>query len=98
MLGRCEEDFRAVRANGVGDLLTVRGNDAAARDVKRLDALPHSDDEWQTGEEAKGFSGEAARAQSSWDHGERLHARRSAGQGWAASVTSSNVFGVGISG
>ena len=78
---------------GAGDLVTVSGDHAALHDLHRLYTLPHPDHERETSEEAKGFSGEAARTQSGWDYGERLHARRSAGQEWAASVTPRNVGG-----
>ena len=80
MIRRGENDFRAVRADSLGDLVTVGGDHTSRRDVEGLDTLPDPDDQRQTGEEAKGFSGEAARTQPGWDHGKRLHARRSAGQ------------------
>ena len=94
VIGGREHDFSAMLAYGVGDLVTVGCDDAMGRDVERLDALPDADYQRQTGEEAKWFSGEAARTQPGWDHSERLHARRSAGQETqeAAPITDRNVF------
>ena len=100
MISRCENDFGPVGTHGVGDLVTVGGDHAPTRDLERLDALPDPDYQRETGEEAKGFSGEAARTQPGWDYGERFHAQRSAGQKTqeAAPITERNVGGRGARG
>jgi hypothetical protein len=85
-----------VRPGRGGDLFTIGGDHAPLGERHRLDALPYTDDQGESGEKTKGFSGEAARAQSSWDHGERPHTRRSDPDqrtGGAATITLRNVFG-----
>ena len=90
-----EHDLGAMLPDRLGDLVTVGRDYTAVRNLERLHALPYAYNERQTSEEAKGFSREAARTQSGWDHGERLHARRSTGRSGAASITWRNVFGMG---
>jgi hypothetical protein len=50
---------------GVGYLGAVGGHDGVLGDVDGLDALPDADNERFAGEVAKGFSGEALRAEAS---------------------------------
>jgi hypothetical protein len=68
-----------MRPDHVSDLVAIGSDNTAGGDVQGLHSLPHPHDEREAGEETKGFSGEAARTQSGWDHGERRHARRSSG-------------------
>lgn len=81
-----------MRTSRLSDLVAVRGDDTVRRDMQSLHALPDSHDKREASEESKGFSGEAARTQSGWDYGERLHAPRSLGRRCAAAITWRNVF------
>lgn len=78
--------------------VAVGCDDDGIRDVELDDALPNADDERQSGEEAKWFSGETGGTQSGWDHGEHTHRSRSLGGGvggetalTTAKITCSNV-------
>src|SRR2546425_9614469 len=71
-----DDCFPAVLADRAGHFVAVGGDDAAVGDVHRAHALPDADDDRKTGEEAEGLAGEARRAQTSWDDGERPHTRR----------------------
>jgi hypothetical protein len=67
-------------AGRLHDLLTLGGDDAPLGDSHLLDALPDANDEWESGEEAKGFAREARRAQTGWDDGQRPHSARCGGR------------------
>jgi hypothetical protein len=73
-------DLRAGVSNGSRDFLALGCDDAAIGDAKLLHTLPDSNDEGESGEEAKGFAGEARRAQAGWDDGQRSHSVRRGGR------------------
>jgi hypothetical protein len=75
MLGRREHCLAASAPYRSRDFLTVRGHDARVRDAHRGDAFQDSEDQGLPGEQAEGLAGEARRAQSGWDDGERPHGR-----------------------
>ena len=82
----------AVLANHISDLVAIGGNQYTIGDPDLDHTLPNANDQRQAGEETKGLLGEAGRAQTSWDDGERLHASRSVGVALtAAKFTSWNV-------
>src|SRR5262249_47582362 len=74
----CLEGLRSEFVHGCENLVTVRGNDDPVEYAELADPLPYADHERKTSEESKGFWGEARRAQSGWDDGERPHAWRPA--------------------
>jgi hypothetical protein len=73
-----QDDLAALLADDVDNLGAIRCDDDAIGDTGFDDALPHANYQREAGEKAEGFSGETGRAQSGWDHSERLHASRSA--------------------
>jgi len=77
VIRRREDDVAAIRGDRASDLVAIRRDHDALGDVRLYHALPRSDDERESGEESKGFSGETRRAQTSWDDGERPHTGRS---------------------
>ena len=92
----CDGD--AMLARDAGNFVAIGRHDDCVRDVELDDALPHADDERQSGEESKWFSGETGGTQSGWDHGEHTHRSRSLGGGvggetalTTAKITCSNV-------
>jgi hypothetical protein len=74
-----------------GDLGAVRGDDNPIGDTNLGYALVDANDEREASEESKGLAGEARRAQSRWDDGERPHTRRSVRQGYVSARTAAKI-------